>query len=41
VRTALLSLPQKYMHTPIEVVSLADIVTVGQLMAAYLREPAV
>ena len=40
IRTALISLPQKYMHTPAEVVDLADIAAVGRLMAAYLRRPA-
>ena len=39
VRTALISLPQKYMHTPAELVDLADIAAVGRLMAAYLRHP--
>ena len=39
VRTALISLPQKYMHTPIEVVSIEDILSVGRLMAEYLRSP--
>lgn len=39
VKTALISLPQKYMHTPIEVVSLQDIASVGRLMAEYLRAP--
>lgn len=39
IRTALISLPQKYMHTPIEIVSIEDIVSVGRLMAEYLRAP--
>ncbi len=39
VRTALISLPQKYMHTPVEIVSTEDIASVGRLMAEYLRAP--
>ena len=39
VRTAMISLPQKYMHTPVEIVSIADILSVGRLMAEYLRHP--
>ena len=38
VACALLSIPQKYMHTPVEVVSLADVEAVADLMAAFLRE---
>ena len=38
VPTALLSIPQRYMHTPIEVIDLRDIATVGDLMAAYIIE---
>lgn len=34
VPTALLSIPLKYMHTPVEVVSLGDIESVARLMAA-------
>lgn len=33
---ALLSIPQRYMHTPIETVDLRDVATVGDLMAAYI-----
>jgi endoglucanase len=32
----LLSIPQKYMHTPVEVVSLDDIRDVSQLMSAFI-----
>lgn len=39
VRTALISLPQKYMHSPIEIVDAGDIAAVGRLMAEYLRHP--
>ncbi|MDD6033961.1 MAG: GNAT family N-acetyltransferase [Oscillospiraceae bacterium] len=40
VRTGLISLPQRYMHTPIEVVRLCDIEAVGKLLAAYALDPA-
>ena len=36
VPTALLSVPQRYMHTPVEVVSLQDIEATAQLMAAFI-----
>lgn len=35
VRTAVLSIPLKYMHTPIEVVELSDIQSAAQLIAQY------
>ena len=35
VRTGLLSIPQKYMHTPVEVVDTGDIKAVGELMAQF------
>lgn len=38
VRTALLSIPQKYMHTPIETVAVEDVENVGRLTAAFIRE---
>lgn len=38
IACALLSIPQKYMHTPVEVVSLADVEAVADLMATFLRE---
>ena len=38
VPTALLSIPQRYMHTPIETVDVRDIAAVGDLMAAYIAE---
>lgn len=37
VRTALLSVPLQYMHTPIEVVDTADIEATARLLAAYIR----
>ena len=37
VPTALLSIPQRYMHTPIETVDVRDVATVGELMAAYIK----
>lgn len=38
VRTGLLSIPQRYMHTPVEVVAIEDIKAVGALLAAVIRE---
>lgn len=38
VPTALLSIPQRYMHTPIETIDVRDVATVGDLMAAYITE---
>ena len=37
VVTALVSLPLKYMHTPVEVVSLADMQAIVDLIAAYVE----
>ncbi len=36
VRTALLSIPLKYMHTPVEVVQVSDVEAVGSLIAQYI-----
>ena len=36
VRTALLSIPLKYMHTPVEQAHMRDIQAVADLIAAYL-----
>lgn len=38
VITGLLSIPQKYMHTPIETMELTDIKSVADLLAAYVQE---
>lgn len=38
VPTALLSIPQRYMHTPVETVDVRDIAATGDLMAAYIGE---
>ena len=38
VPTALLSIPQRYMHTPIEVVDVRDIAATGDLMAAFIAK---
>lgn len=35
VKTGLISIPEKYMHTPVEVVDVADVEAVGRLMALY------
>jgi len=37
VVTGLVSIPQKYMHTPVEAVSVADVENTGRLLAAYIR----
>lgn len=37
VKTATLSIPLKYMHTPVEVVSLSDIESCAKLIAEYVR----
>ena len=38
VPTSLLSIPQRYMHTPIEMVDVRDVAATGDLMAAYIGE---
>ena len=38
VRTGLLSIPQRYMHTPVEVIAIEDVKAVGALLAAVIRE---
>jgi endoglucanase len=38
VRTALISVPLKYMHTPIEVVSVSDVEYTGRLVAALVQD---
>lgn len=38
VACGLLSIPLRYMHTPIEVVSLSDIENVAQILAAYIAD---
>lgn len=40
VRTGLISIPEKYMHSPIEVVDTADIENTAELIAAYIKEKA-
>lgn len=37
VKTALISIPQKYMHTPIEAVAVQDVEDTGRLIAAYIK----
>ena len=37
VATALISLPLKYMHTPVEVVDTADMAACVELLAAYVE----
>lgn len=38
VPTSLLSIPQRYMHTPVETVDVRDVAATGDLMAAYIGE---
>lgn len=38
VRCAMLSIPQRYMHTPVEVVDAADVQATADLICAYLSE---
>jgi endoglucanase len=38
VRTALISIPQKYMHTPIEAIAVEDVENTARLIAAYVRD---
>ncbi len=41
VRTALISIPLRYMHTPVEMVDISDIAAVGDLMASWINEKGV
>lgn len=38
VRTALISIPLRYMHTPVEVIDVQDVEHTARLMAAYIQE---
>jgi endoglucanase len=38
IPTGVVSIPLRYMHTPVEVVSLADIRRAGRLLAAFVAE---
>lgn len=38
VRTACLSIPQRYMHTPVETVSTDDVENTAKLVAAFIRD---
>lgn len=38
IAMGLLSIPEKYMHTPVEVVELSDVQAVADLMAEFLRD---
>lgn len=38
VKCALLSIPQRYMHTPIEVIEVSDVDAVADLIAAYVMD---
>ncbi|MEG2054449.1 MAG: M42 family peptidase, partial [Oscillospiraceae bacterium] len=41
IKTALLSIPQRYMHTPCEVVSINDVKTVIDLIYEFAKEASV
>lgn len=41
VKAATLSIPLKYMHTPVEVISLSDVENTARLIAEYVKEAAV
>lgn len=38
IKTALISIPEKYMHSPIEVVDVNDVENVSKLIVAYIKE---
>ncbi len=38
VRTEVVSLPLKYMHTPVEMIEISDIKSVGRLIAEYIKK---
>lgn len=37
VKTAVISVPQRYMHTPVEVISIGDVENTARLIAAYIN----
>ncbi|MGN0521164.1 MAG: M42 family metallopeptidase [Eubacterium sp.] len=40
IKTGLISIPEKYMHQPVEVISIDDIESVSRLICAYIEERA-
>ncbi len=40
IRTALISIPEKYMHSPVEVIDITDVENTAKLIAAYVKERA-
>ncbi len=40
IKTALISIPEKYMHSPIEIVDTRDVEKTGHLIAYYIKERA-
>ena len=40
IRTALISIPEKYMHSPIEVVDVKDVENTAKLIAEYIKQRA-
>ncbi len=39
IPTAILSLPTRYMHTPMETISLSDLRAMADLLVAFLKQP--
>ncbi|MCL2037101.1 MAG: M42 family peptidase, partial [Oscillospiraceae bacterium] len=37
IKTALVSIPLRYMHTPVETVDLSDIESAGKLLAEFIK----
>lgn len=40
IKCGLISIPLKYMHSPVEVVDINDVESVSKLIAAYVKEKA-
>lgn len=40
IKTALISIPEKYMHSPIEIVDMSDVENTARLIASYIKERA-
>ena len=38
VKTSLLSIPQKYMHSPVEIVDTRDVEATAELIVQYIKE---
>ena len=40
IKTALISIPEKYMHSPVEIIDIRDVESVAKLIAAYVKKRA-